>query len=212
MTYDFSLILWHDGGVALLVSHSHHVAASSRQGGWEPGRTEPLFPGGTFTPDFTAWKSQYHHLGEGKKTLANLLSLESFPWEVRCCWSKKTKQPALTQGTASRPTSWGEQWRYYNANKGNRNCLHHHRSQTHTQTAKVHGMWKLHLLQIFSLIPYFLKISFMVCFAMQKLSGLIVSHLLIFGFILIKLGRGSKKILLWFMSKRVFCMFSSKSL
>ena len=38
-----------------------------QQGGWEPGRTEPLFPGGTFTPDFTAWKSQYHHLREGKK-------------------------------------------------------------------------------------------------------------------------------------------------
>ena len=65
-----SLILWLDGVVAMLVSQGHHVAASSRQGGWEPGRTEPLFPGGIFTPDFTGLKSQYHHLREGKKTLA----------------------------------------------------------------------------------------------------------------------------------------------
>ena len=46
---------------------------------------------------------------------------------------------------------------------------------------------------------------------MQKLLGLIMYHLLIFVFILIKLGHRSPKILLWFMSKRVFCMFSSYS-
>lgn len=71
MIYDFSLILWLDGVAAMLVSQGHHVAASSRQGGWEPGRTEPLFPGGIFTPDFTACKSQHDHLREGgKKSLA----------------------------------------------------------------------------------------------------------------------------------------------
>ena len=51
----------------------------------------------------------------------------------------------------------------------------------------------------------------MVSFAVQKLLSLIRSHLFIFYFIFISLGGGSKKILLWFMSKSVFRMFSSKS-
>ena len=45
---------------------------------------------------------------------------------------------------------------------------------------------------------------FMVSFAVQKLLSLIRSHLFIFVFIFITLGGGSKNILLWFMSKRVF--------
>ena len=134
--------------VAMLVSQGHHVAASSRQGGWEPGRTEPLFPGGIFTPDFTALKSQYHHLREGKKNPCSLLNLESSPRDLICCCSKKTKTPALTQGMASRLISWGEQWQCYKANKLKRNWPHHHWNQT--QIAKVYMMWKLHLLQIFS--------------------------------------------------------------
>ena len=51
----------------------------------------------------------------------------------------------------------------------------------------------------------------MVSFAVQKLLSLIRSHLFIFVFIFITLGGGSKKILLWFRSKSVFPMFSSKS-
>ena len=50
----------------------------------------------------------------------------------------------------------------------------------------------------------------MVSFAVQKLLSLIKSHLFIFVFRSVTLGGGSKKILLWFMSKRVFPMFSSK--
>ena len=37
-----------------------------------------------------------------------------------------------------------------------------------------------------------------------KVLSLIKSHLFIFGFISVTLGGGSKKILLWFMSKSVF--------
>ena len=51
----------------------------------------------------------------------------------------------------------------------------------------------------------------MVSFDVQKLLSLIKSHLFIFVFIFITLGGGSEKILLWFMSKSVFHMFSSKS-
>ena len=46
---------------------------------------------------------------------------------------------------------------------------------------------------------------------MQKLLSLIKPHLFIFVFISVTLGGGSEKILLWFMSKSVFPMFSSKS-
>ena len=52
---------------------------------------------------------------------------------------------------------------------------------------------------------------FMVSFAVQKLWSFIRSHLFIFVFISITLGGGSKKILLWFMSKSILPMFSSKS-
>ena len=48
-------------------------------------------------------------------------------------------------------------------------------------------------------------------FAVQKLLSLTRSHLFIFVFIFITLGGGSKKILLWFMSKSVLSMFPSKS-
>uniref|UniRef100_A0A8D0Q188 Uncharacterized protein n=1 Tax=Sus scrofa TaxID=9823 RepID=A0A8D0Q188_PIG len=48
----------------------------------------------------------------------------------------------------------------------------------------------------------------MVSFSMQKLS--IMSQLFIF--VVITLGGGSEKILLWFMSESVWPMFSSKSL
>ena len=47
-----------------------------------------------------------------------------------------------------------------------------------------------------------LFILFIVFFAVQKLLSLIKSHLFSFVFISITLGGGSKRILLWFMSKR----------
>ena len=56
-----------------------------------------------------------------------------------------------------------------------------------------------------------LFVLFMVSLAVQKLLSLIRSHLFIFVFISVTLGGGSKKILLWFMSKSVFPMLSSKS-
>ena len=52
---------------------------------------------------------------------------------------------------------------------------------------------------------------FMVSFAVQKLLSLIRSYFLIFVFIFITLGGGSKKILLLFISESVLPMFSSKS-
>ena len=60
---------------------------------------------------------------------------------------------------------------------------------------------------IFSYFEGSLFVFFMVSFAVQKLLSLIRSHLFIFGFIFITLGGGSKKILLWFMSKSVFPVF-----
>ena len=51
----------------------------------------------------------------------------------------------------------------------------------------------------------------MVSFAVQKLLSFIRSHLFIFVFVSVTLGGGSKKILLWFMSKYVLPMISSKS-
>ena len=56
-----------------------------------------------------------------------------------------------------------------------------------------------------------LFVLFLVSFAVQKLLSLIRFHLFIFVFIFITLGGGSKKILLWFMSKSVFPILSSKS-
>ena len=65
---------------------------------------------------------------------------------------------------------------------------------------------------IFSHSEGYLFILFMIPFALQKLLSLIRSHLFIFVLIFITLGGGSKKMLLWFMSKRVLPMLSSKSL
>ena len=56
---------------------------------------------------------------------------------------------------------------------------------------------------------FFLKIYGFLCSA--KAFKLIRSHLLIFVFVVITLGGGSEKILLWFMSESVQPMFSSKS-
>ena len=64
---------------------------------------------------------------------------------------------------------------------------------------------------IFSYSEGCLFISFIVSFAVQKLLSFIRSHLFIFLFIFITLGRGSKKILLWFLSKSVITMVSSES-
>ena len=64
---------------------------------------------------------------------------------------------------------------------------------------------------IFSYSVSCLFILFMVSFAMLKLLSLSSFHLFIFVFIFITLGGGSKKILLWFMSKIVLPMFSCKS-
>ena len=64
---------------------------------------------------------------------------------------------------------------------------------------------------IFSHSEGCLFVLFMVSFARQKLLNLIRSHLFIFAFIFITLEHGSKKILLGFMSKSVFPMFSFKS-
>ena len=68
------------------------------------------------------------------------------------------------------------------------------------------------LANIFSHSEGCLFVLFMVSFAVQKLLSLIKSHLFTFVFISVTLGGGSKKILLWFMSRSVFPMFSSKSL
>ena len=51
----------------------------------------------------------------------------------------------------------------------------------------------------------------MVFFAVQKLLNLIRSNLFILVFIFITLRDGSQKILVWFMSKTVLPMFSSRS-
>ena len=52
---------------------------------------------------------------------------------------------------------------------------------------------------------------FMVSFAVQKLLNLIRSHLFIIVFISFTLGDKAKKISLWFISKSVLPMFSSRS-
>ena len=53
-----------------------------------------------------------------------------------------------------------------------------------------------------------LFVLFRVYFAVQKLLSLIKSHLFIFVFIVITLGGGSERMLLWFMSESVWPMFS----
>ena len=65
---------------------------------------------------------------------------------------------------------------------------------------------------IFSHFKGCLFILCMVSFAVQKLLSFVRSHLFTFVFISISLEDGSKRILLWFMSKSVLPMFSSKSL
>ena len=64
---------------------------------------------------------------------------------------------------------------------------------------------------IFSQSVGFLFISFIVSFAMQKCLHLSRSHVFIFHFISIILGRRSKNISLQFMSECVLPMFSSRS-
>ena len=56
-----------------------------------------------------------------------------------------------------------------------------------------------------------LFVLFMISFAVQRLLGLIRSHLFILVFIFVTLGGGSRKILLQFMSKSVLAVFSSRS-
>ena len=65
---------------------------------------------------------------------------------------------------------------------------------------------------IFSHSAGCLFILFMVSFAVQKLLSLFKSHFFMFVFIFITLGRGSKKIVLWFISKWILPKFSSKTL
>ena len=65
---------------------------------------------------------------------------------------------------------------------------------------------------IFSCSEGCLFVLFMVSFAVQKLLSFIRSHLFIFIFIFITLGDGLKKLLLWFMSKCLLPMFSSRTL
>ena len=57
---------------------------------------------------------------------------------------------------------------------------------------------------IFSHSEGYLFILFMISFAVQKVLSFIRSHLFILVFISVTLGGGSKRILLWFMSKSVF--------
>ena len=64
---------------------------------------------------------------------------------------------------------------------------------------------------IFSHFEGCLLISFIVSFAVQKVLSLIKSYLLIFVFISITPGGGSKRIFLQFISNSVLSMFSSKS-
>ena len=64
---------------------------------------------------------------------------------------------------------------------------------------------------VFSLSEACLFIFFIFSFAVQKLLILIKSHLFLFVLISITLGGGSKRIMLWLMSKSVLPMFSSES-
>ena len=69
----------------------------------------------------------------------------------------------------------------------------------------------------YSICKYFLSFSqlsfilLMPSFAVQKLLSLIRSHLFAFAFVSFALGDISEKIFLWFMSKSVLPMFSSRS-
>ena len=57
----------------------------------------------------------------------------------------------------------------------------------------------------------FLFVLFKVPFTVQKLLSLLKSHLSNFAFISITVGGGSERILLWFLSKSILPMFSSKT-
>ena len=75
------------------------------------------------------------------------------------------------------------------------------------------GSCLLHCWQRFSQILWVVFSFFlMVSFSVQKLLILIRSHWFICVFIVIILGGGSNKMLLWFMSESVLPMFSSRSL
>ena len=74
---------------------------------------------------------------------------------------------------------------------------------------------QLNCLQRFSpilwVVFFFVLFCLMVSFALQKLLSLIRPYWFIFVFIVIVLGGGSNKILLWFMSENVLLIFSSRS-
>ena len=57
----------------------------------------------------------------------------------------------------------------------------------------------------------FFLFVFSVAFTVPKLLSLVKSHLFIFVFIVVTPGGRSEKMLLWFMSKSFWPMFSSKS-
>ena len=76
---------------------------------------------------------------------------------------------------------------------------------------EINPLWVASFANTFSHSEGCLFVLFMVSFVVQKLLSLIRSHLFIFVFIFITLGGGSKKILLWFMSKNALPMFSSES-
>ena len=76
---------------------------------------------------------------------------------------------------------------------------------------KINPLSVVSFANIFSHSESYLFVLFMVSFAGQKLLSFIRSHLFLFVFISATLGGGSKTILLWFMSKSVFPVFSSKS-
>ena len=81
----------------------------------------------------------------------------------------------------------------------------------------VYKFWRLipcqllHLANIFSHSVGCLFVLWRVSFAVQKLLSLVRSHFLIFVFIVITLGGGSERMLLWFMSESVWPMCSSKT-
>ena len=63
---------------------------------------------------------------------------------------------------------------------------------------------------MFSLFTGYLFFLFRVSFAVDKLLSLIRSHLFIFVFIFNTLGGGSERMFLWFMSEKVWPVFSSQ--
>ena len=76
---------------------------------------------------------------------------------------------------------------------------------------EINSLWVASLANIFFHSEGCLFVLFIVSFAVQKLISLIRSYLFIFVFIFITLVGRSEKILLWFISRRILPMFSSKS-